>query len=225
MTPLGLNQSGRRKDNRPIVWEVTCLISIGVRHHFVHVTSLDQSEGGIDITWPWVLGMGKRTFTHKFDREKKNHFFNQQFSSGAWWQAGRVWRPSDVTPFFTNLIVGRVHPQSFRSHRESLIGWSHQWRACRTPTHTASRAEPLEFVFFLDPVWNDKGWTCSNFGESPEASLIPRGYCLSWCENWESQNRGRSGWNRVPCTPLYPAVSCTHNSWRPRNELGNDVSV
>ena len=71
MTPLGLNQSGRRKDNRPIVWEVTCLISIGVRHHFVHVTSLDQSEGGIDITWPWVLGMGKRTFTHKFDREKK----------------------------------------------------------------------------------------------------------------------------------------------------------
>ena len=32
--------------------------------------------------------------------EVKINFFNQQIASGTWWQAGRVWRPSDVTPIF-----------------------------------------------------------------------------------------------------------------------------
>ena len=30
----------------------------------------------------------------------KSTFFNQQIANRAWWQAGRMWRPSDVTPIF-----------------------------------------------------------------------------------------------------------------------------
>ena len=36
------------------------------------------------------------------------HKFNgKKISSGTWWQAGRVWGPSDVTPFYTADVQSR----------------------------------------------------------------------------------------------------------------------
>ena len=125
---------------------------------------LDQSESRISPMW--LIDVTTHCFCPRDPIGIKNtrtqgldlhswHSFNDRVK--PWVQAGRVWRPSDVTPI-TNLIEGRVRPQSSRSHRDNWIGWRHQWRVCQTPTHTASRAEPLEFVFPLNLVWNNRGW-------------------------------------------------------------------
>ena len=127
---------------------------------------LDQSESRISPMWPswrhnahiWSwnsrdpIGI-KNTRTQELNPHSW-HSFNDRVKS--WVQAGRVWRPSDVTPI-TILIAGRVHPQSARSHRDNWNEWRHRWHACQTPTHTASRVEPLEFVSVLNLVWNNKG--------------------------------------------------------------------
>ena len=129
--------------------------------------SLDQSESRISPMWlmwrhiahiwawfyTWPIGI-KNTRTQELNPHSLHSFIDRV---KPWVQAGRVWRPIDVTPI-TNLITDRVHVQFFRSHRDNWIGWLPRWRACQTPTHTASRAEPLEFVSVPNPVWNNKGW-------------------------------------------------------------------
>ena len=127
----------------------------------------DQSESSIspmwliDVTnahiWAWLF-----TWPHGIKNTRTQelnphfwHSFNDRVE--PWLQAGRVWRPSDVTPI-TNLIAGRVRLQSSRNHRDNWIGWRHRWRVCRIPTHTASRVEPLECVSVPNLVWNNKGW-------------------------------------------------------------------
>ena len=125
---------------------------------------LDQSESRISPMWLIDVIIGrfcprdpigiKNTHTQELNPHSW-HSFNDRVK--PWVQAGRVWRPNDVTPI-TNLIEGRVHPQSSRSHKDDWIGWLHRWRACQTPTHTALRAEPLEFVSVPNLVWNNKGW-------------------------------------------------------------------
>ena len=66
---IGHSQSERRKDNRGIVFRVTWLISIGVRHQVVHVTSLDQSACS-SLAW------GKEQ-THTSSDLAKKSFFNE----------------------------------------------------------------------------------------------------------------------------------------------------
>ena len=120
--------------------------------------SVDQ----IDVTnahiWSWLSTWPhgiKNTRTQGLDPHSL-HSFNEKRA----WIYKRDVCDARVTsrPFFTNLTGGRVRPQSSRSHRDNWIGWLHQWRACQTPTHTASRAEPLEFVSALNLVWNNRGW-------------------------------------------------------------------
>ena len=96
---------------------------------------LDQSESRISPMWQmwrhiahiWSwnsrdpIGI-KNTRTQELNPHSL-HSFNDRVKS--WVQAGRVWRPSDVTPI-TNLITGRVRSQSSRSHRDNWNEWRHQ---------------------------------------------------------------------------------------------------
>ena len=84
-------------------------------------------------------------------------------SKSTFLHTGHVWHPGDVTPlnWFTNLTKGLFHPQSSRSHRDDSIWSRHLPPACRKPTHTALRAERLEFLSVPNPFGNDKVWLCS----------------------------------------------------------------
>ena len=120
--------------------------------HFTHVTYVTSQCPYMVMKFTWPHGI-KNTHTQELNSHSW-HSFNEPRE--AWWQAGHVWRPSDVTPF-TNLITNQVHLQFSRSHKDNWIGWLPRLRACRTPTHTALRAVPLEFVSFPSPVGKSKG--------------------------------------------------------------------
>ena len=63
-----------------------------------------------------------------------NFFFLMNISNRAWWQAGRVWRPSDVTPL---TLIGEHKkwclPLGGRRHEQGMRPWNIMVELCLGP--------------------------------------------------------------------------------------------